>query len=48
VQGEKKERQLRLVKLNRELGEFETKHKKDLNANVAVKLKEIRREINTL
>ena len=43
----KKERQLRLVKLNEELGELETKHKKDLNANVAVKLKDIRMEINT-
>lgn len=44
----KKERQLRLTKLNKELGELETKHKKDLNANAAVKLKEIKREINTL
>ena len=35
----KKERQLRLAKLNEELGELETKHKKDLNANVAAKIK---------
>lgn len=41
----KGEYNLLLTKLTEELGELETKHKKDLNLDAAAKLKEIRKEL---
>lgn len=46
--GKKKERQLRLSELNRELKELETKHKKEPKLSLTLKLKEIRNKINIL
>lgn len=45
---QKKQRQLRLYELNKELKELETKHKKGSNPNLNSKLKEVRKEINAL
>ncbi len=42
-----KKRQEKLAELTKELEELETKNKKDTNPNIALQLKEIRKEINT-
>lgn len=40
-----KTKKQKLAKLTKELEELETKHKKDTNPNIALQLKEIRKEI---
>lgn len=45
---QKKQRQLKLLELNKELRKLETKHKEEPNPNLTSKLKEIRNKINAL